>query len=58
MDFLYVAWALLALVFVAAFVLIKAKEGKAAKRLESAIDPMFRPGRNGRSAGRAHKPSP
>jgi hypothetical protein len=56
MNLLYLAWALLMLVFVVIFFAMEAKENKATKKLESAIDPMFRPTRNGRSRTGSVKP--
>lgn len=57
MHLVYVAWSVLALVFIAVFFSIRANEDRATRKMESAIDPMFRPGKKGRWAARAGKPA-
>jgi hypothetical protein len=57
MHLLYIMWALLAVLFAAIPLVMKAKEDKAVKRVESAIDPMFRPSRSNRASTRASKSS-
>lgn len=58
MDFLYIAWAVLALVFVGIFLKARANEDEAAKQDESAIDPMFRRSKKGRPTVHVSKPTP
>ena len=45
MQTVYIMWAALPVLFVVAFLVIRAREGRAARRNESAVDPLFRRGR-------------
>ncbi len=42
MEITYITWGMLACFFVGMLLVMRAKEGKATRRRESVIDPMFR----------------
>jgi hypothetical protein len=42
MEITYLAWGMLLFLFVGMLLVLRAKEGKAARRRDSARDPMFR----------------
>jgi hypothetical protein len=42
MEITYIAWGMLFCFFIGMLLALRAKEGKATRRRESAIDPMFR----------------
>ncbi|MGD0488959.1 MAG: hypothetical protein ABSB94_17430 [Syntrophorhabdales bacterium] len=42
MEILYITWGMLLFLFVGMLLVLRAKEGKATRRRDSATDPMFR----------------